>query len=183
MKKTLIKGISKAIKSWDKSDIYAISLLVYDNCDNPCEPTVTLGYNTVSQYEQEIPNASSACEARWNYAYWLQNNEYCLGFDKTKKVVQKWLKKNKFPYYTYDEMFGSNSHIDYEELEKITTAFINELIEVVKELHKSGFIKKQFGKDIPLLIHEFEYYDKIAEQNLQANPKEVLDDFVKFCCG
>lgn len=183
MRKTLIKEVSQAIKSWDKTDIYAISLFVYDNCDNPCEPTVTLGYNTLTQYNQELPNASSEQEAKWNYAYWIQNNEYCLGFEDNQKIVRKWLKNNGFPYYTSNEVFDRNNNIDSDELEKITDAFINELIEVVKELHNSGFIKNQFGKDIPVLIHELEYYDKIAEQNLKANPPETVKDFVKFCCG
>ena len=65
--------------------------------------------------------------------------------------------------------------------ESITEAFIEVLIEVVKELHESGFIKEQFGKEIPVLIHELEYYEEIAEQNLKANPTELVEEFAKYC--
>ena len=79
------------------------------------------------------------------------------------------------------DMFSKNSYIDDEELERITKAFVNVLVEVVKELHDSGFVIKEFGKSIPILIHELEYYDTIAQQNLKANPAEIIDEFVNFC--
>ena len=65
--------------------------------------------------------------------------------------------------------------------EGITEAFIQVLIEVVKELHESNFIKEQFGREIPVLIHELEFYEEIAMQNLKANPSEVVEEFVAFC--
>ena len=77
-------------------------------------------------------------------------------------------------------MFGTGSP-EESLYEGITEAFLEVLIEVVKELHESGFIKEQFGKEIPVLIHELEYYEEIAEQNLKANPAETVEEFVKFC--
>ena len=55
MKDILLKEIKKYIESWDKSDIYAISLFVNDEEDNPCQPTVTLGYNTMAIKPPEKP--------------------------------------------------------------------------------------------------------------------------------
>ena len=43
MKKTLKNLIVSRINEWTEPDIYALSLFVYDENDNPCKPTVTLG--------------------------------------------------------------------------------------------------------------------------------------------
>ena len=179
----LSNKLKEAIVQWEKHGIYAISLFVYDTCDNPCEPTVTLGYNTEENFCQQIVRASDEIEAKWNYAFWLQNEEYSFGIGDTQEIVKKWIVQKGFRYYTYEEMFDSDQEPDAETYEGITEAFVRELIAVVKDLHKSGFIKNQFGKDIPVLIHELEYYDRIAEQNMEANPSEAVKDFVKFCIG
>ncbi len=181
MTEYIMSEIKRCIISWDKSDIYAISLFVYDEGDNPCHPMFTLGYNTNHHFENEISNASNEQEAKWNYAFWLQNTELYFGVGETQKYVTEWLIDNNFPYISSKELFSKNANIDYEELEKITESFVNILVKIVKELHDSGFVIKEFGKSIPILIHELEYYDTIAQQNLKANPAEIMDEFVKFC--
>ena len=69
----------------------------------------------------------------------------------------------------------------YSVFEEITKSFVKVLVQVVKELHSTGFILEQFGKEIPILIHELEYYGEIAKQNIEANTKELVEEFVKFC--
>ena len=184
MKNILLEQIKEKMATWDKSDIYAVSLYVYDMNDNPCEPVVTLGYNTVEQFQKEIPTASDEQEAKWNYAFWLQNEELSFGAGETQSVVRQWIESAGYSYFTYEEMFDAEEEPEESLYEGITGAFIEVLIEVVKELHESGFIKEQFGKEIPVLIHELEYYDKIAGQNLRANPAKIVEEeFVKFCLG
>lgn len=65
----------------------------------------------------------------------------------------------------------------------ITQKLVEKFISIVQELHLSGFIRNKFKKDIPILIRELEYYDKIAEQNLRANPTDTVADFVRFRKG
>ena len=77
--------IEDTIASWDEPDIYAISLFMYDDEDNPCKPTVVLGYNTEAEYKRNVRFADSPHEARWNYVFWLQNNELSFGTDDTAK--------------------------------------------------------------------------------------------------
>lgn len=48
---------------------------------------------------------------------------------------------------------------------------------MVKELHEEGIIEQKFGKALPLIIQELEYYDLIEEQNKRANPEEVIKEF------
>ena len=52
MKDKLKKMLIEKIEKWDVPDIYAISLWVQDEDDNPYKPTVTLGYNTESQVQK-----------------------------------------------------------------------------------------------------------------------------------
>lgn len=182
MREYLLSEIKRVIDTWDTSDIYAVSLYVEDNGDNPCEPTVTLGYNTEEHFKAEAENRDDKIEVRWNYAYWQQNREYFFGLDEvTQPVVERWINSKGFKCYTYEEMFLSDKEPAPETYEGITQAFVNELVAIVKELHKSGFIKAKFGKDIPVLIHELEYYEEIADQNIKANPPHTVDEFVAFC--
>jgi len=178
MKEILLNMLKEKIKTWNKSDIYAISLWVNDNDDNPCEPTVTLGYNTESHYQTQIEKASDAEEARWNFAFWLQNEELIFGIDESQQIVKKWILENGFQYFTNDELITFEQ---IDEAEKITGVFVNVLVDIVKELHVSGFIKEQFGREIPILIHELEYYEEIANQNIEANGIELVKKFTKFC--
>src|SRR4051812_29491756 len=55
------------------ADVYVVSLLVYDEEDDPRLPTVTVGFNTEEQVAEIADDASDADEARWNLAFWLQN--------------------------------------------------------------------------------------------------------------
>ena len=163
----IISRIKPVISSWTDDDIYAVSLFVYDRDDNPCEPTFTLGFNTERFYEREVSRGfSDEEEARWNYACWLQNAELIFGEGDTEEIVKQWI---------------SGKDIDEENPERITGEFVSVLVEAVKELHKSGFIKEKFGKAIPVIIHELEYYDKIAVQNIEANTLPLVQGLADFC--
>lgn len=182
MKSIFLDEVKRNICDWDKTDIYAISLFVDYNGDDIYTPTVRLGYNTLNNYKNEISNASSELEAKWNYAFWLQNEKLILGIDEVEKTVQQWNEQGGYTYYTYTEMFeGSNELLNEYSSQAILDAFIQVLVDIVKELHSSGFIKEQFGQEIPVIIHELEYYDKIAKQNIAANSYELVQDFLSFC--
>ena len=182
MKEKLKQMIISNIMEWDAKDIYAASLFVYDLNDNPCRPTVTLGYNTESQVAAETPNAWDENEARWNYAFWIQNSFFCFGEGETEKDIICWLNEHQLPNYA-DEDDAWDDDLTYEKTEIVTKIFVEELICIVKEIHQTGLLTKKFGKEIPILIHELEYYDEIAEQNIAANGTDGLLDFIKFCKG
>lgn len=182
MRETLKKLIISNIEKWTDTDIYAISLFVYDDCDNPCKPTVTLGYNTEKQVTKELKENPDEEEVRWNYAFWLQNNFLCFGEGDTAEIVKNWIEENNLPYYEDDDPAWDDDET-YDEAEQITEAFAHELISIVKEIHEQGILSQKFGKEIPVIIHELEYYDEIAEQNIEANGEELIKDFVNFCEG
>lgn len=175
MKEQLKEAIMQTIASWDEADIYVVSLYVYDDNDDPCRPTVTVGYNTESYLNEQIEYASDEEEARWNYAFWLQNEEFVFGKDDTADIVRQWIIDSGFAYCQACD----RTPVEYES--EITKAFVELLVVIVRELHNSGFIKETFGREIPVLIHELEYYYEIGEQNIRANGVELAGEFAGFC--
>lgn len=162
--------IVKSINEVKDEDIYAFSLYVEDDGDET-KPTVTFGYNTRRQYEDSVASTDSL-EAKWNYAFWLQNELFVYGKDESGKVVQNWIEKKKLL---------EDDDCEDDDTPKVTRAFVKVLIKIVKELHKEKVLTAKFGKELPILIHELEYYEQIAEQNIKANGKSLLGDFLEFC--
>lgn len=177
------------MSTWEAQDIYAVSLWVQDWDDDPFEPTVTLGYNTEEQVRVMTPCASSAEEARWNFAFWLQNSEMVFGGKEetvggSSDLIIRWLQDSNAVFYTNEELDAmSPTEIDEALVagKNVTKHFVEMLVRVVQGLHDSGFIQERFGKEIPILIHELEYYEEIADQNARANGDALPEGFVAFC--
>lgn len=180
MKEQIKQLIVDNINAWTDTDIYVISLFVYDNNDNPCKPTVTLGYNTESQVRSTTEFASDEEEAKWNYAFWLKNEFFVFGEDETAETVKNWIITSGFPYFEDDEISWDNEEL-MEKTSEITDAFVSILIDIVREIHEQGLLIQKFGKELPVIIHELEYYDKIAEQNIKANGEKLVKDFAGWC--
>lgn len=171
MKEKLQALIERKILEWQGEgiyeNIYAISLYVYNEEDDPCRPVAVLGYNTKQQVERSVPLASDEQEARWNYAFWLQNEELCWGRGDTAGEVRQWIA-------------GLGMEADEEG---IAGAFRELLIQVVKDIHATGLLKGQAGTELPILIHGLEYDRETARQNLEANGEALDEDFLAFCGG
>ena len=178
MKEIILNKIKEAIIKSNKEEVYAVSLYLEYFCDNLYEPNVILSYNTNEHLKEVMKDDVDELEAKWNYAYWLQEELYVFGTGDTKDVVKEWFIKNNYGYLTANEYFSSD--ISDELISEIDMKIREELIEVVKELHNSNFIKEQFCKEIPVLIHELEYYDEILEINKKSNPEYLLEGFKKF---
>ena len=163
--KEKIQGLmAQKISEWQEDDIYAISLYVFNEEDDPCRPVAVFGYNTERQVQKSITEAADEQEARWNYAFWLQNHEMCLGRDETAEDIRKWI-----------------TELEWEGEDAISLKFVNLLVAVVQGIHASGLLKEKFGREIPVLIHELEYHEKISQQNIEANGEALDRGFVSFC--
>jgi len=182
LSETLFHLIKESISAWEDDDIYAISLFVYDIDDDCYQLSVTVGYNTVSYYEDSIEDADGdEGEAKWNYAYWIQNELVYFGYDSHKALFDEWMEKNGYRNLPEDE--GP----DYDEKgfyigkgPAVTRKFIEELIETAHMLHKSKLIEAKTGRPVPIIIHELEYYDAIANQTMAANPAGLADEFCNW---
>ena len=163
--KEKIQGLmEQKISEWQEDDIYAISLYVFNEEDDPCRPVAVFGYNTERQVQKSITEAADEQEARWNYAFWLQNHEMCLGREDTAEDIRKWI-----------------TELEWEGEDAINLKFVNLLVAVVQGIHASGLLKEKFGREILVLIHELEYHEKISQQNIEANGEALDRDFVSFC--
>jgi hypothetical protein len=156
-------------------DIYVFSFLVYDDDDDPRRPTLTIGYNTYTNLGEQTDKASDEQEAIWNYAFWLQNQIATIGTEEDKsgrKLVKKWILESKLSYTDKEE--DNDFDACMEKGEQITKNFIDLLIGIVQETHDSKLT------DLPILIHELEYYDVIRDQNIQANGNDKVKEFAEW---
>jgi hypothetical protein len=156
----------------DAPDVYVVSLWVNDEDDDPLRPTAMVGFNTEAAARQALRRAHDPDEVRWNFAHWLQNNIGILcGSEEDPAGVS--LRDQSIADGTLKlDRYGSAS-----------VAFVGVLEEVVRFLHSSGVIVDVFGRRIPVVIHELDYYAKIAEQNRRANPGDLINDFSSWVEG
>ncbi len=178
-----IKDKIKLFDEDDLDDIYALSLYISDVMDDPRRPMITLGYNTLKQFHISIHEASDEMEAKWNYAFWLQNQELIIGDNYGENIedsikITNWIKDLKLYYSDADE--ENNLNYTSQLGERITHELIKLCICVVRKLHNQRAIKTTFKKEIPIIIHELEYYDAIAKQNIKANPKKLVKEFTSW---
>lgn len=180
-----------AVQPGERHDIYVVSLYVYDQEDDPRRPTITVGYNTERRVaactpapgqKARWPIASDAGEARWNYAFWLQNALTAVCDEESDpegaELVQSWAKKSGFWYS--DEEEDRDLDAALRKVEPLTGQFIQIAVGVVKDMHASGEIVRVLGRPVPVLIHELEYYEEIAAQNEAANPPGLTAPFTAW---
>jgi hypothetical protein len=170
-------------------DVYVVSLYVEEG-DDSRTPTVWIGFNTQARVADTAPAAagpgggvaSDADEARWNYAFWLQNALGVLGDpDKDPEgaaLSERWLRDLGLWYSDEDE--DADFEAAMEQAERIDERFVDLLISITTQLHDDGTVTRIFGRPIPVLIHELEYYDAIAERNRRANPNGLAEDFARW---
>src|ERR1700755_3291701 len=89
--------------------IYGLSFFIYDDDDDPRRATLTFGYNTLDRWAEctpvddskiAWPIASDSSDAKWNYAFWLQNEMCVIGARGTEGAVlrQEWIKSLGLAY-------------------------------------------------------------------------------------
>ena len=166
----------------ERADIYAVSFFVYDEEDDPRRPTVTVGFNTEADVARELQSTDER-EARWNYAFWRQNQLAVIcdtdADPAGARLRDAWIREQGLWF----EVPENEEPMFDERGEPLTAAFVELLVNVVRRLHADN-IARVFGRAIPVLIHELEYHEGIARQNLEANPAGVVpDDFVSWCRG
>lgn len=192
--RTRIRSALESISEGDRTDIYAVSLWVDDLDDDPRRPTITVGYNTERQVaactsgpgqRSERPAVADPAEARWNFAFWLQNSLAMIGSEdgdpEGAELREAWARQRGFWYSDEEEERDLDAAL--EKVQPLTGEFVDILVGVVQDLHRSGEIERVFGRAIPVLIHELEYYDEIARQNEAANPPGVVDAFARWVRG
>jgi hypothetical protein len=193
VRSTIVTALG-SIPASDRADLYAVSLWVQDVDDDPRRPTITVGYNTERQVAASTPRgdrsgngsvASSAAEARWNFAFWLQNSLAVIcsedGDPAGVEARDAWAKQSGYWYSDAEEERDLDAAL--MKVAPLTAGVVEIAVGVVRELHRSGEVARLLGHPVPLLIHELEYYEQIAAQNEAANPPALVRDFSRWVRG
>ena len=163
-------------------DIYAISL--YMNKGDIQEPMLTFSFNTRSQIARVMAseanafgNPSDESEATWNYAFWMQtpNSSYLTPPHGEDGVLWGAACKDMGLEYLEDDDFDIDGYED-----GIGNLLAKLAISVSLSLHASGIFVEKFGRILPIVIHELEYYDEIASITKSGNPEGVADEFINW---
>lgn len=167
------------------ADVYAFSLWVCTVEDDPRVPCVWFGSNSERQVQASLGLASDPVEARWNFAFWEQNEIEVFGGEDLRGagVFRDWLECDLQCWFT-----GEDDVRDPEEADRIgrqmESAFFRKMADVVAVLHDRGGTLGPSGQRVPIIVHRLEYSDETAFQNELANPAEVLPvEFLRFCRG
>lgn len=167
-----------SIQSDQRGDVYALSFFIYDDDDDPRRPSLTVGYNTKQRWQESIAGASSPDEAKWNYAFWLQNQLWATDRENWAERIEAWVGDLGFLYT--DEEEDADFDRCMELGAKVTENFVSLACSVAAKLHETGAIVAVFGRPLPIIVHELEYYDQIADQTALANPPGLADEFVSW---
>ncbi|VAW86067.1 hypothetical protein MNBD_GAMMA16-1683 [hydrothermal vent metagenome] len=164
-------------------DIYAVSFWYFEEDDDLRFPTILVSYNTNANYKEQILKASNNKEAKWNYAYWLQDFIGQIG-GREDELLKNWFKSTPY-FYSENEnekMFENNEIFEkiIEQGSEFCEDFIEEIILLTKRLFSEKVILNKFGKNIPILVHELEYGDGSTDLTLNSNPKGVADEFIEW---
>lgn len=100
--------------------------------------------------------------------------------DDTAEIVRQWIR----------ELGGLEPDLEnpkhYDDVDKIYDAFEDMLAEIVREIHETRVLTKKFGRELPILIHEFPHFgytEEIVKINIKANGEELVKDFVEWIRG
>lgn len=185
---------TQAILALDESvarDVYAFSCWLDFDRSSYTHFAITLSYNTMTRWQEQIEHASSSDEAKWNYAFWLQEPMAVItstawepNEEEVARLVTSYLKKERL-YIDEEKAEAIFEEEDegspaYERLtarlEERDARILAAVSEAVRRLHTEGILANVCGQALPVIIHDLEYSPEIEEVNRQANPPELLAD-------
>lgn len=165
------------------SDVYALSFYLWAEEDDPRRMILDISFNTNARVEFCTPGpgkkycASSAKEAKWNYAFWLQQPIASLGQDDLTASRRKSWMHGEGLLYTDEE-----AEVDFEATiergDMIERRFWQLATHVAQRLHEKGVIAQVFSRPVPIIIHDLEYSDESIEATRSANPAGLAEEFL-----
>ena len=137
---------------------------------------VVLGYATEGQYKRTLKDVEDEREARWYCGCLLQ---------ASRKESRDFLVFNADFFKDWLGQFEFDDEDDEDEqFETVRRNLFLVLTETCQRLHKTEMISRRFGKELPIIIHELEYYDEPLKINLAANGPELIErGFIYLCKG
>ncbi|MGW0838649.1 hypothetical protein ACWD26_00495 [Streptomyces sp. NPDC002787] len=176
-------GILERVPAQLKREIYVLALNVWRIDSDGRHPYVDIGYNTESQYEEEMRRNGDPREVRWNYAFWILE-----GFDKLGNVPEDPAGGPLFEEEArdlgiwYDGEFDLGRMLEDDELRAksglLRLHFHDAVIDLARHLHASGTVERIFGRPLPVVVFDMDCPGWEEEATKAANPAELIEDFL-----
>ncbi|KUF18895.1 hypothetical protein [Streptomyces silvensis] len=176
-------GILERVPEQLKREIYVLALNIWRIDADNRRPYVDIGYNTESQYEEQMRRDSDHREARWNYAFWILE-----GFDRLGNVPED---RTGGPLYEeevrnlgiwYDGEFDLGRTLEDDGLRAksglLELHFHDAVVGLARHLHESGTIERIFGRPLPVVVFDMDCPGWEEEATKAANPVELIEDFL-----
>ena len=189
-----VREALEALPAPTARDAYVVSFYLWEEEQDPRFPTIVLNVNTEQQVDDcvherlEKPHPgwvpTDEAEARWNYAFWIQRGDVAVAASdedpEGAALRQRW--SEEIGTWVSDEELEADES-SWERAAETWTHFWALAARVARRLHDDGVIARVFGRPIPVLLHELEYYEAIVEVNRRANPPELLTGFEAWIRG
>ena|SRR5688572_7944944 len=168
--------------------VYALSLYLDDQDDPRCRYG-EFSANTEARYRQTSPDtaprgqdhvASSPAEARWNYAFWLQNPAVRVPDPDNQKLIdlQLAVARASDDWYDDEEEERGEDKV-WVKMDRIDDMFWGCFARCVRRAHDQGEIARHFGRSIPVIVHCLEFGEQQERHTSAANPPDLLADFMQ----
>ncbi len=173
----LYNKVRPIIESWNEEGIYGLSFFVYTNVAWNNLPYFAISYNTEKSCNYSLPLS----EERWTYAFWLQNEHEIISDEESTKIFLQWCEENNIK----DVGFEDESKMYDEECRYIGKGpngyyeLLQVVVDIARRLHKEKVIMNTFKKDIPIIIHEYEYAWYSVEATRNGNPDGEASVFLE----
>lgn len=178
----LAENALASIPATEADDIYVVSFFIDNEDNDPRQPTLSIGYNTETQFRSNIQHASDEAEARWNFAFWIQNELTVVGnlaSDPTGAAARhRWI--SELGLWYEEAVIPTNRETIGRLAQQIESRFSQAVSQLASRLHATGIIEKSLGRPVPVVVHELEYYESIACRTEAANPSGLADEFTAW---
>ena len=185
--KERVRAALESVSPQEAADVYVVSLFVYDEDDDPQYPTVTVGVNTEAQVGLR-PIRPPTLQNRTPSGPRPMNRRHAGTMRSgPSRPWRSSLTVRLIPGAPSSEAHGfrrrgyrststgmtspRRGRGPGEPLHKDVCRPDGRNRAVPSPVRRGG---DGFGRPIPLVIHELEYYDEIAEQNVRANGRSSL---------
>lgn len=178
---TRVRRAVEGLPGEDAADVYALSFWVYADEDDSRRMILDFSYTTSAQVKASLKNAASPAEAKWSFAFWLQNQIEVVGGDDDPAAAElrdEWLDAEGFNYTDEDEESDFDRTLKLDT--KVEKEFRQMCARVGRRLHESGIIASKFGRPIPIIIHNLEYDKSVMTITQRANPAGLTDEFATW---
>ena len=152
----------RSIPAETAADVYALSFFISAADDDPRQASIAVGFNT--EVNAAGRREDEAEEARWNYAMWL-HDVVCEFPDRDGVGGDEWralLVELSIDYTDAEAGAAFDAGEDLERSVRVTRLMLDVAVELSLHCHDSGLIRSVFGRTVPVIVRELEYYHAIA---------------------